>query len=81
MNVVDEVIFKYLARKFAALVLFYIGEHLGDSALGDSHGFIADLLRLFLFDEADRRLGEVAHHALDVPADIADLGILGSFDL
>ena len=40
-----------------------------------------DLLALLLLDEADGRFGQVADHALDVAADVADFGILGRFDL
>src|SRR5262245_16465213 len=35
-----------------------------------------DLLALLLFHEADGALGQVADHALDVAADVADFGVL-----
>jgi hypothetical protein len=37
--------------------------------------------QLFVANEGDRRLDEVAHHRIDVAADVADLGELARFDL
>ena len=36
---------------------------------------------MLLLDQADGGLGQVADHALDVAADVADLGVLGRLDL
>jgi hypothetical protein len=40
-----------------------------------------DLLTLLLLDESDRGFSQVANHALDIAANVADLGVLGGFDL
>jgi hypothetical protein len=36
---------------------------------------------LFVFDQLDRHLGQIAHHRVDVASDVADLGELAGLDL
>ena len=43
-------------------------------------GEIAHLGAPFLGHRANRGFDEIAHHRLDVTADVADLGVLGRFD-
>ena len=77
----QEIFFEYLFRRLAAVGFldfrkdFY---HLGFRNGGRLDG---DFLHLFVFDEAERALHEIAHHALDVLADIPDLGVFGGFHL
>ena len=42
---------------------------------------LADLGHALLADHVDGELGQIAHHRLDVAADVADLGVLRGFDL
>ncbi len=44
-------------------------------------GLDLDLGTLPLADHADGKIGQVADHALNVAADVADLGVLGGLDL
>ncbi len=54
-----------------------IEQPLGDALLGLG----LDLAALLLADHADGDLGQVADHAFDVAAVVADLGVLGRLDL
>ena len=72
---------KDLFCELAALGLFLFGEHGEDLFLSDLARPHGDFLHLFLAHEADGALDEVSHHALDVAADVTDLGVLGRLHL
>src|SRR5579864_4250719 len=48
-----------------------------DALFGGLLGAICDFVELFLAHHVDRGFHQVAHHGLDVAADVADLGVFG----
>ena len=46
-----------------------------------SLALVSTMAALLLLDHADGDVGEIADHAFDVAADVADLGVLGRLDL
>ena len=56
-------------------------QQIEDALFGGLFGAICDFVELFFADHVDRGLHEIAHHGLDVAANVADFGVLGSFDL
>ena len=73
----DELGVEHVLRQFAALALFHLRKHVYDFLFRRRARLDGHLFHLFFFDKADGTLHEVAHHALHVSADVADLGVLG----
>ena len=56
------------------------GKKLDQTVVDSLVNLVLDFLRFFRLDQANRTVGEIAHHALDIAADIADLGVFGRLD-
>ncbi len=52
-----------------------------DALFGGLLGALGDFVELFLADHINGGFDQVAHHGLDIAADVADFGVLGGFDL
>jgi hypothetical protein len=56
-------------------------QHVKQSLLGGLSGATLDGGTLFVFDQLDRHLGQIAHHRVNIATDVADLGELAGLDL